>query len=61
MKKSPRETIIVDDNHRIRSVRLYPLSQQFKAVIEKAPINWRLLTKYMLAGLLAGALLAWLW
>lgn len=59
MKDTSRETVTVDENHRIRSVRLSPWSQKLKAVA-KAPLNWRLLVKFALAGALVGALFAWI-
>jgi hypothetical protein len=60
MKDTSRETVTVDENHRIRSVRLSPWSQKLKAVVAKAPLNWRLLVKFALAGALVGALFAWI-
>ena len=60
MKDTSRETVTVDENHRIRSVRLSPWSQRFKTVAARAPLNWRLLVKFALAGALLGALLAWI-
>ncbi|MDI9480918.1 MAG: hypothetical protein WAO57_08075 [Syntrophomonadaceae bacterium] len=59
MKDTTRETVTIDENHRIRSVRLSPWSQALKTVVAKAPLNWRLLVKFALAGALVGALLAW--
>ena len=43
MKDTTRETVTIDENHRIRSVRLSPWSQALKTVVAKAPLNWRLL------------------
>lgn len=60
---SPRNTdhgILVDSNNRIRSVRVGSWSQNVRAALARAPINWRLLGLCTAAGIIAGAILAWL-
>ncbi|HQD91416.1 MAG TPA: hypothetical protein PLP71_10415 [Syntrophomonadaceae bacterium] len=56
MKKNNHPTVIVDENHHIRSIRL----NRFQSIISKAPLNWAVLIKFTLAGVLAGIILAWI-
>jgi hypothetical protein len=60
MKDDSRQTVIVDENHHIRSVRLHPWNQRLKSAALTA-LNWRLLIKFAMAGAVVGAVLAWLW
>lgn len=60
MKDDSRQTVIVDENHHIRSVRLSPWNQRLKAAVARTPLNWYLLIKFALAGAVVGAVLAWL-
>lgn len=60
MKDTNRPSVIIDENHHIRSVRLSSWNQRFQAVISKKPLNWAVLIKFALAGAVAGFILAWI-
>lgn len=60
MKDTNRPTVIIDENHHIRSVRINSWNQRLQSVMANKPLNWALLIKFTLAGAVAGFILAWI-